>query len=789
MNRILSSELKRLLAAGLVAAPLAVSAASGEFTFVTGEVQLTKAGGQRLTPAKGTPVDPGDRIVTGNNGMAQLTMVDQARLSLRPSTQFVIEAYPDRRDSDQGGILNLIKGTLRTFTGLIASNNRDKYVMKTRVATVGIRGSGNILYACDGTECDESVTGLANGEGSLTVNHTIEGSHAVSNLSGAPTGTPGQQGGSSTLITGPGQTVLVAGAQAPRYIPTPRFIADVATNMTNSKVQGSAPGAAAAETRNFAPSDNQVLPPSQQTTTPIVGNNGLGFPTIDASGNLNVDPQQLRDIILTLGSPFYSQARGADVVSTNGALRGFDTYLGGVSPVIEGGTLAESNNLTVNGTSISLGRYTGASIGFFGAGSGSPFPGSIHFAAAPSGYPGYLADVLTGTATYNLVAATTPTNQNNVGGTLGSMSLGVNFTNRTLDFNASLSVPAGGGGAGGNWNMAAGGVPISLNSFQGSTDDRLVITNGAGVSSESNSHLTGSFQGSFVGTGIGAAIVGYGVSDATATNPANWNIVAGVAALSGTQQDGGAPYREARISDPNGTLSDFIRTYATTNRPDEVTADAQGRATSFSGPYAQLGTHSTYSLGTATVVESGVDPETGMIWGRWGGGTATVNRNGQTVQLDLSNRSLHYIIAGTQSGPVALPLTGTGVYDVIGSTAPTDIAGHTGTLNSATLNANFTNRTVDASVNIGINGQTWNGQANGMPIYRDQYFGAFTGSPIPGNPNPSPLVMSCTPGCGNGAQGSFDGFFTGASGQRAGLMYNMGGNQGAVAFGRRPGGP
>jgi len=36
-----------------------------------------------------------------------------------------------------------------------------------------------------------------------------------------------------------------------------------------------------------------------------------------------------------------------------------------------------------------------------------------------------------------------------------------------------------------------------------------------------------------------------------------------------------------------------------------------------------------------------------------------------------------------------------------------------------------------------------------------------------------------------GAAGSFDGFFTGRTGQRAGLMYRLGANQGAVAFGRR----
>src|SRR5882672_841387 len=159
MDRSLPQSLKRLAVLAAALAPLLAAAAAGEFTFVTGEVSLTKANGQRVTPAKGTPVEPGDRIVTGAGGMAQLTMVDQARLSLRPNTQFAIEQYPQSKDSQDGAVLSLLKGTLRTFTGLIATVNRDKYVMKTRVATVGIRGSGNILYACEGQECDASVTG------------------------------------------------------------------------------------------------------------------------------------------------------------------------------------------------------------------------------------------------------------------------------------------------------------------------------------------------------------------------------------------------------------------------------------------------------------------------------------------------------------------------------------------------------------------------------------------------------------------------------------------------------
>src|SRR5438128_6883739 len=225
MKRPTRSNVNRLLAAALAATPIFARAAAGEFTCVVGEVSLTKANGQRTTPVRGTAVDPGDRVATGANGMAQLTMVDNARLSLRPATQFQIEAYPDRRDSNEGAVLSLVKGTLRTFTGLIASTNRDKFVMKTRVATVGIRGSGNILYACEGQDCDESIDkSAAQSPGGATINHTIEGSHAITNIVSDRPGLPAQQGGATTVITGPGQTVLVAGNQPPHYIPTPRFI-------------------------------------------------------------------------------------------------------------------------------------------------------------------------------------------------------------------------------------------------------------------------------------------------------------------------------------------------------------------------------------------------------------------------------------------------------------------------------------------------------------------------------------------------------------------------------------
>jgi hypothetical protein len=795
MNRSVPKRARYLVIAVAAALPLLAQAKSGEFTFVVGEVSLVKAGGQRSNPVRGTQVDAGDRVVTGANGMVQLTMVDNARLSLRPKTEFVIEQYGKSASGEEGGLLNLIKGTLRTFTGAISQANRDRFIMKTRVATVGIRGSGNILYACEGEECDASVTGGQPAQGALTVNHTIEGAHAVTNVLGGVPGLPAQQGGAQTVITGPGQTALVAGNQPPRYIPTPTFIAESATTMTGGAKPADAPAASSAasagETRNFAPGDTPALPPAQQTNAPTVGTT-LGFTTIDATGNLAGDPIALHDIIIASGSAFLGQAVRNDISLTGNDLRGYRAYAGtqsGIQPSIAGGVLREGNTLVVEGANILYGRWENASLGFFGAGSETLLPGSIHWIVAPSGYPSYLSDVLTGVATYTLAGATSPTNQDNLAGVFGGQAvLNVNFTNRTLGLQASVTMPAQGASPAGSWQMTAENVPISLNSFYGSTSDSLVITNNSGQSSTGNADLTGSFEGSFVGTGLGAAILGYGISDITSADPARWQFITGVAVFSGARQDGAVPYREGRISDPLGTLPDFVRSYATTNSPGDIVGDAEGRITAFSAPFARTGGISRYAIGTAQVLQQGLDPETGLVWGRWGNGVATVTRGGAVDQLFLTGSSLHYIFAGAQSGPVSLPLTGTGVYDVIGSTSPTGFNGAVGTLNSATLDANFTNRTVSAAVNIGISGQTWTGSASNMPIYRDQYFSAYSGTPIAGVPNPAPLSIGCTPSCGVGAAGSFDGFFTGRSGQRAGLLYNLGGNSGAIAFGRPGGG-
>jgi hypothetical protein len=661
---------------------------------------------------------------------------------------------------------------------------------------VGIRGSGNVLFAGTAADCDPNRVDSNATSCDITVNHTIEGSHSVTFGDTAGGGLPPQQGGVQTLITGPGQTVLVTAKGDVRYIPTPSFISDAAINPTgaakSASVGGSGGAGAGGEERNFGPNDGSGASTRQGTgSTTLIGNNGLGFSVTDASGNLTGgDPVGLQDIVIAGGATLSGQAVKGDMQFEGENLRGYRAYAGlqsGLEPSIAGGTARDAQVFSSGGLTISAGRFENATLGYFGQGTGSLVPGSVHWIYAGSGFPAYLSDVLTGTATYTRVVNTSPTNQFNTVGSLTSAQLDVNFSNRTLNANVGVSMPGTSTNAGGTWTLAAQGVPFSLGAFFSSTADRLRITNGAGASSTTNLGLYGSLEGSFVGSGLAGAIVGYNFSDQTSSNAQNFNTVSGVIGFQGPPQNSSAPYRDGLVSDVDGNLSGgLVRNYATTNRPDEVVVDSQGRADGFAAPYGTFGGHQSYARGTASVAQSGTDPETGLVWGRWSGGVATVTTGSQTQSIALNGRSLHYVFSAQQSGPVALPLTGSATYDLIGSTTPTDNAGRTGTLNSASLAANFTARTVDTNVNLTIGGQTIIGAAANVPIYREQYFSAFRGSVPAGIPIPQLLNITCTPSC-SGASGSIDGFFTGRSGQGAGMMYNLNGATGATAF-RRPGG-
>jgi hypothetical protein len=114
--------------------------------FAIGSVTATGKDGQARTLTKGADVLSGDRIVT-TNGRAQLRFTDGAFVSLQPNTTFEVREYrfDGKTDGTEKGFFGLLRGAMRTVTGLIGRVNRNAYQIQTPTATVGIRGTGGII--------------------------------------------------------------------------------------------------------------------------------------------------------------------------------------------------------------------------------------------------------------------------------------------------------------------------------------------------------------------------------------------------------------------------------------------------------------------------------------------------------------------------------------------------------------------------------------------------------------------------------------------------------------------
>ena len=193
------------------------------------------------------------------------------------------------------------------------------------------------------------------------------------------------------------------------------------------------------------------------------------------------------------------------------------------------------------------------------------------------------------------------------------------------------------------------------------------------------------------------------------------------------------------------------------------------------------------SKSIASVLEAGLDPATGMRWGRYGGGVVAIfDRIGggfAPKTADLGAQNWHFILSPTQAGPTMLPTTGTYSYAKAGGTSPTDNLGSAaGVLNAATLVADFAAQTVNAGVNLTVNGQTWAAGANAIPIQERLYFGARRDPSGGGNLNVcvgSSCGTTTLPSVSSAdTAGRLVGAFSGTSGQGMGMAYSL--NQGGA---------
>lgn len=155
-------------------------ASAGRVDFAIGGATLSSPDGQQRPLTRGTEVNSGDVLRT-NNGRVQMRMNDGAYISLQPNTEFGIKGYKfeGKADGTENAFFSLLKGAMRTVTGLIGRVNRDRYQVTTPTATVGIRGTGGLIQVLnDGSTLVQGTSGiwiLANPAGSIDVPAGVAG--------------------------------------------------------------------------------------------------------------------------------------------------------------------------------------------------------------------------------------------------------------------------------------------------------------------------------------------------------------------------------------------------------------------------------------------------------------------------------------------------------------------------------------------------------------------------------------------------------------------------------------
>jgi hypothetical protein len=164
---------------------MALGAGVARVDFATGSVTAVAPDGRSRPLSKGSEIDVGETVAT-QQGRAQLRFVDGAFMSLQPQTEFKVEEfkYSGKGTADQGDsiVMNLLKGGLRTITGLIGRANRNNYRLRTDVATIGIRGTEYSVKYTNSIEvfCADGSIVVQNEGGTLQLNGG-QGGYVASN--------------------------------------------------------------------------------------------------------------------------------------------------------------------------------------------------------------------------------------------------------------------------------------------------------------------------------------------------------------------------------------------------------------------------------------------------------------------------------------------------------------------------------------------------------------------------------------------------------------------------------
>ena len=116
---------------------------AGTVVQLSGPLLARKASGAVKILSLKSEVESGDTLVTEKNTYAMVRFIDNSEMTLKPATTMTIDsfAFDNAKPDGDSANFSLVKGGLRSVTGLLGKRNKEKFELKTPAATIGIRGT------------------------------------------------------------------------------------------------------------------------------------------------------------------------------------------------------------------------------------------------------------------------------------------------------------------------------------------------------------------------------------------------------------------------------------------------------------------------------------------------------------------------------------------------------------------------------------------------------------------------------------------------------------------------
>jgi len=127
---------------GLMIFVISLFANIGKVSAVVGDAFVDRKD-SKITAKVGTIIEEKDIVLTKNNSKVQLVFKDNTVITIGKNSALDISeyVYDTKNPSNSKTDFNFFKGAFKTITGNIGKINRDKFKLRTKSATIGIRGT------------------------------------------------------------------------------------------------------------------------------------------------------------------------------------------------------------------------------------------------------------------------------------------------------------------------------------------------------------------------------------------------------------------------------------------------------------------------------------------------------------------------------------------------------------------------------------------------------------------------------------------------------------------------